>query len=61
MRGGAVARQHNAGIYDGYAKKRPPVGLVFTETCDWIIDAVARDQQFKGWSRVKRGADLAEL
>jgi putative endonuclease len=48
--------EHNAGVYDGYTKKRRPVELVFTETYDRIIDAIARERQIKGWSRAKKEA-----
>jgi len=50
---------HNAGIYDGYTTKRRPIQLVFTETYDRIIDAIARERQIKGWSRVKKEALIA--
>jgi putative endonuclease len=48
--------EHNAGIYDGYTARRRPVTLVFTETYDRIIDAIARERQIKGWSRAKKEA-----
>ena len=48
--------EHNAGTYDGYTAKRRPVELVFTETYDRIIDAIARERQIKGWSRRKKEA-----
>ncbi|MDK4724992.1 GIY-YIG nuclease family protein [Rhizobium phaseoli] len=51
--------EHNAGIYDGYTAKRLPVELVFTETYDRIIDAIARERQIKGWSRRKKEALIA--
>ena len=51
--------EHNAGICDGYTKKRRPVELVFTETYDRIIDAIARERQIKGWSRAKKEALIA--
>lgn len=51
--------EHNEGIYDGYTKKRRPVELVFTETYDRIVDAIAREQQIKGWSRAKKEALIA--
>ena len=51
--------EHNEGIYDGYTKKRRPVSLVFTETYDRIVDAIARERQIKGWSRVKKEALIA--
>ena len=54
--------EHNEGLYDGYTKTRRPVTLVFTETYDRIIDAIARERQINGWSRIKRGgADRDEL
>jgi putative endonuclease len=51
--------EHNEGIYESYTKKRRPVQLVFTETYDRIVDAIAREQQIKGWSRVKKEALIA--
>lgn len=51
--------EHNEGIFDGYTKKRRPVELVFTETYDRIVDAIAREQQIKGWSRAKKEALIA--
>ncbi|KAB2696387.1 GIY-YIG nuclease family protein [Ochrobactrum sp. Kaboul] len=51
--------EHNEGIYESYTKKRRPVQLVFTEAYDRIIDAIAREQQIKGWSRAKKEALIA--
>ncbi|MBO6900389.1 MAG: GIY-YIG nuclease family protein [Rhizobiaceae bacterium] len=51
--------EHNQGIYDGYTKKRRPVELVFTETYDRVVDAIARERQIKGWSRAKKEALIA--
>ena len=51
--------EHNAGVYDGYTAKRLPVELVFTETYDRIVDAIARERQIKGWSRRKKEALIA--
>jgi len=51
--------EHNAGICDGYTKIRRPVELVFTETYDRILDAIARERQIKGWSRAKKEALIA--
>lgn len=51
--------EHNEGIYDGYTSRRRPVELVFTETYDRIIDAIARERQIKGWSRAKKEALIA--
>jgi putative endonuclease len=49
----------HAAIYDGYTRSRLPVELVFTETYDRILDAIARERQIKGWSRVKKQALIA--
>jgi putative endonuclease len=51
--------EHNTGIYKGYTAKRRPVVLVFTETYDRITDAIERERQIKGWSRVKKEALIA--
>ena len=51
--------EHNAGIYDGYTRKRRPVELVFTETYDRITEAIDRERQIKGWSRAKKEALIA--
>ena len=51
--------EHDERIYDGYTRKRRPVQLVFTETYDRIVDAVARERQIKGWSRAKKQALIA--
>ena len=42
-----------------YTAKRRPVTLVFTETYDRIVDAIARERQIKGWSRRKKEALIA--
>ena len=51
--------EHNVGIYDGYTAKRRPVELVFSETYDRLIDAIARERQIKGWNRLKKEALIA--
>ncbi|MEF2070650.1 GIY-YIG nuclease family protein [Consotaella aegiceratis] len=51
--------EHNEGICDGYTKPRRPVTLVFTETYDRMLDAIARERQIKGWSRAKKEALIA--
>ena len=51
--------EHNEGTCDGYTRKRRPVELVFTETYDRIVDAIERERQIKGWSRVKKEALIA--
>lgn len=51
--------EHNTGIYDGYTARRRPVELVFIETYDRIVDAIARERQIKGWNRRKKEALIA--
>ena len=51
--------EHNEGICDGYTKPRRPVTLVFTETYDRLLNAIAREHQIKGWSRAKKEALIA--
>ncbi len=51
--------EHNEGVYDGYTKKRRPVALVFTETYDRMVEAIAHERQIKGWSRAKKEALMA--
>ncbi|KAB0681256.1 GIY-YIG nuclease family protein [Aureimonas leprariae] len=51
--------EHNEGIYEGFTKRRRPVTLVFTETYDRMLDAIAREKQIKGWSRAKKEALIA--
>lgn len=46
--------EHNAGVYDGYTKKRRPVKLVFAETYDRIIDAIERSGRSKAGAGPKR-------
>ena len=48
--------EHNAGIYKGYTSTRRPVRLVFAETYDRMIEAIARELQIKGWNRKKKQA-----
>jgi len=51
--------EHNNHPIDGYTTRRRPVTLVFTETYDRIIDAIARERQLKGWSRKKKETLIA--
>ena len=48
--------EHNAGVVEGYTHSRRPVELVFTETYERILDAIARERQIKGWTRRKKEA-----
>src|SRR5437660_3489779 len=48
--------QHNAGTFDGYTARRRPVALVWSQDFERITDAIAAEQQLKGWSRAKKEA-----
>ena len=39
-----------------YTAKRRPLKLVHVETFQWILDAIAREKQLKGWSALKKQA-----
>lgn len=51
--------QHNAGVYEGYTKRRRPVVLVWSEEFQQITDAIAFERRLKGWSRAKKEALIA--
>ena len=48
--------QHNDGTFDGYTARRRPVALVWSQDFERITDAIAAEQQLKGWSRAKKEA-----
>ncbi len=48
--------EHNSGSYGGYTATRRPVTLVFSQWLERITDAIAAEQQVKGWSRAKKEA-----
>jgi putative endonuclease len=48
--------QHSAGTFGGYTAKRRPVELVWAQEFQRITDAIACEQQLKGWSRAKKEA-----
>ena len=51
--------EHNAGSFGGYTATRRPVNLVYHEAFERIDDAIAAEQQLKGWSRAKKEALIA--
>jgi putative endonuclease len=51
--------EHNERLVEGYTSTRTPVALVFSERFERIIDAFAREQQIKKWSRLKKEALIA--
>ena len=48
------AYQHKHGTFDGYSKKYNCNRLVWFERHPYVNDAIAREKQLKGWSRVKK-------
>jgi putative endonuclease len=48
--------EHNMGKHPGYTFDKRPVELAFSQYFDVIIDAIACEQQIKGWSRAKKQA-----
>lgn len=57
--------EHQAGVCGGYTASRLPVKLVFSQECATRIEALAAEQQIKGWGRKKKEAmmqgDWAEV
>ncbi len=53
-------RQHQEGEWiKSYTYSRRPVKLLYYESYQWVWDAIAREKQIKGWSRVKKEALIA--
>jgi predicted GIY-YIG superfamily endonuclease len=48
--------EHQNGLCAGYTSKRLPVELVFSQECASRIEALAAEQQVKGWNRKKKEA-----
>ena len=48
--------EHQAGVYQGYTSTRRPVHLVWSQYFDQIRDAIAAEQEIKGWGRAKKEA-----
>jgi putative endonuclease len=48
------ARQHKEGSFEGYSKKYNCNRLVWFERFPFVEEAIAREKQLKGWSRVKK-------
>ncbi len=57
--------EHQNGLYGGYTASRLPVELVFSQECVTREEALAAEQQIKGWGRKKKEAmirgDWAEV
>ncbi|MFN5217843.1 MAG: GIY-YIG nuclease family protein [Sphingomonadales bacterium] len=49
--------QHQEGKWETcYTFRRRPVELMYYESYQWVFNAIAREKQIKGWSRVKKEA-----
>ena len=46
--------QHKNGVFEGYSKKYNCNRLVWFERFVFVKDAIAREKQLKGWTRVKK-------
>ena len=46
--------EHQNGLGDGYTGGRLPVELVFNQECSTRDEALAAEQQIKGWNRKKK-------
>ncbi len=52
--------EHNLRISPGsFTAKRLPVTLAYAEHFDMVVDAIAAERKFKGWSRAKKEALMA--
>ncbi len=51
--------QHHTGELGGYAAKRKPVTLVWSEIFPSRYEAISAERQIKGWSRAKKEALIA--
>ena len=45
---------HNAGKGSSHTAKYRPVKLLYSEEFETVVEAVKRELQLKGWSRVKK-------
>jgi putative endonuclease len=48
--------QHHAGELHGYTHTRRPLTVAFTQDFPTRIEALAMEQQIKGWTRAKKQA-----
>ncbi len=48
------AYQHREGLLPGFTKKYNVKKLVYYESCNDILNAIAREKMIKGWLRKKK-------
>jgi putative endonuclease len=46
--------QHKEGVFEGFSKQYKCNRLVWFEGFAEVLDAIAREKQLKGWSRMKK-------
>ena len=51
--------EHQGGEYGGYTSTRLPVQLLWSQDCTTREEALAAEQQIKGWSRKKKEAMMS--
>jgi predicted GIY-YIG superfamily endonuclease len=49
-------KRHNEGTASGFTRHRRPVTLAYSEETPTWLDASAREQQIKRWTRAKKEA-----
>jgi len=49
-------KDHCSGRASRTTKLDPPVGIIYTEECDTLVDARKREAQIKRWSKAKKEA-----
>ena len=54
-------RQHKRGEIEGFAKKYRCTRLVYFESFDNVLKAIAREKQLKGWRRSKKIALIEKM
>jgi len=53
--------QHKQHAIDGFAAKYDVTRLLYFETYNEVLNAIAREKQLKGWSRAKKIALIEKL
>jgi putative endonuclease len=53
--------QHKQHAIDGFTEKYDVTRLLYFETYNEVLNAIAREKQLKGWSRVKKIALIEKL
>lgn len=46
--------EHKRGEVDGFSKKYKTTKLVYFEQTDYVLGAIEREKQIKGWKRFKK-------